>query len=371
MPNNGMTSFLISIGRTLSAIVIALMIVDVSLRTTFQRWGIVTETMDIQTPATLFAKLDYLRHFDGRRIVVLGDSVVYGHRMREAGDREWQHHTIPAALAARLEEHSPRRKTLVLNLGMNGATPADLDQLARMLIPLHVDCLVFDVNLRAFSGDFAAESARFSRPWLAGMTIDREFNLRPPAGISSFFESLEANLQSFAISHWYLYRVRDFVQWWLFDGNPSTPVRHFRDWLDQTLRQSTTSTQDDAVGDVLLMLQAKHRYDSITLTATNPQIDALNRMLRLLATSKQPSLFFYATEDSQRLPQLIDLQRYRRLIHDLGEIFAPFAMQGITYVPPLKGLLPQDYLDYGHLTEHGNAAVADSLLDGGLYQMLQ
>src|SRR5262249_6143699 len=48
------------------------------------------QTIDIQTPLQLQAKLDYLAAFRGRKVVLLGDSVMLGQALRDAHDAAWQ-----------------------------------------------------------------------------------------------------------------------------------------------------------------------------------------------------------------------------------------------------------------------------------------
>ena len=66
----------------------------------------------------------------------------------------------------------PDRPVLVMNLGINGALPQDLLRLSGLVASCRVDLLVMDVGMRAFSSDFAAADAQWSRSWLAHMSYD-------------------------------------------------------------------------------------------------------------------------------------------------------------------------------------------------------
>jgi lysophospholipase L1-like esterase len=327
------------------------------------------DVVDIQTPATLYAKLDYLRTFHGRRIAFLGDSVVYGRRMEETGDARWRDHTIPAHTQSLLQASYPNETILGMNLAMNGALPADIEQVVRMVLPLKPDCIVADVSLRSFSTDFAPENSRFSRPWLGDMRIGTSFNLHTKKLSAGSNDRLEAVLRDFALSHWRLYRIRDFVQWRVFNGEPSMAVGLFRNWLDQKLSGKAIQAPDP-LDDILLMLKAKNRHDSITLTPDNPQVAALKSTLEQIATSRQCALFFYATEDKGQLSELIDSQRYQDLQVQLAAIFAGYKDRGITYIPPLDSIKSEYYLDYGHLNDAGNMIVAKAIVDQGLRQSI-
>src|SRR5256885_8527017 len=85
-----------------------------------------TEVVELRSPEALAAKLEYLRTFDGYKCVLLGDSIIVGASMREHGDADWRAHTLNVLLEERLREVLPGRPVLVMNLGSNGAVPADL-----------------------------------------------------------------------------------------------------------------------------------------------------------------------------------------------------------------------------------------------------
>jgi hypothetical protein len=347
-----------------------LAIVEIALVVISRKTDMLSQVIDIQTPGALYAKLEYLRRFEGRRIVFIGDSVIYGRRMEEAGDAQWQAHTIPAQVGQRLNalrpQHDIMTKTLVMNLAMNGALPADLEQVVRLVTPLKPDCIVADISLRAFSADFIPEGSRFSRSWLAGMHVDDRFNLRTEAPLGEAFETA---LRDFATSNWQVYQLRDFAQWRIFDGQPAGAVRRIRDWLDQKMLSKPVAASDP-LDDILLTMRAKNRHDSITMAAENPQLAALKRMLDQLANSQQCAMFFYATEEKKQLTELIDTARYQKLQGELARLFVDYAARGIMYVPPLDSIPSVHYLDYGHLDAAGNAIVAGRLIEAGLGQLM-
>jgi hypothetical protein len=351
------------------SVLVAFIIVDAAIWLATRTTSLLQDVVDIQTPATLYAKLNYFRGFDGRRIAFLGDSVVYGRRMEEAGDSNWRTHTIPSHVETKLRAAFPQQNILTMNLAMNGALPADLEQAVRLISPLRPDCIVADISLRAFSADFAAETNRYSRNWLRYMQIDNSFDLHTDDPGWDLTGRIEARLRDLALSYWSLYRMRDFVQWRVFNSEPSEAVRRFRDWLDQRLSAKSPDVADP-LDDMLLMMKAKNRHDSVTLGDENPQVIALRHTLDRLATDKQCAVFFYATEEKKQLAQLMDPQRYQKLQSQLKQIFTPYADRGITFIPPLDSLKSEFYLDYGHLDDAGNAIVAGAILEGGVSQSI-
>jgi len=351
------------------SVLVVFVIIDAGIWLATRTTALLQDIVDIQTPATLYAKLNYFRNFDGRRIAFLGDSVVYGRRMEEAGDSSWRSHTIPSHVETLLRAAFPQQNFLTMNLAMNGALPADVEQAVRLISPLKPDCIVTDISLRAFSADFAAEKNRYSRNWLRNMKIDSSFDLHTNDPGWDLTGRIEARLRDLALSYWNLYRMRDFVQWRVFDSEPSEAVRRFRDWLDQRLTAKPPELADPLDG-MLLMMKAKNRHDSVTLVDENPQVVALRRTLDRLAADKQCAVFFYATEEKKQLAQLIDPQRYQMLQTRLKQIFTPYIDRGITFIPPLDSLKSELYLDYGHLGDAGNAIVAEAVFEGGVNQSI-
>jgi hypothetical protein len=324
-------------------------VIDAAIWLATRTTSLLQDVVDIQTPATLYAKLNYFRGFDGRRIAFLGDSVVYGRRMEEAGDSNWRAHTIPSHVETLLRAAFPQQNILTMNLAMNGALPADLEQAVRLISPLKPDCIVADISLRAFSADFAAETNRYSRNWLRNMQIDNSFDLHTNDPGWDLTGRIEARLRDLALSYWSLYRMRDFVQWRVFNSEPFEAV---------------------PLDDMLLMMKAKNRHDSVTLGDENPQVIALRHTLDRLAADKQCAVFFYATEEKKQLAELMDPQRYQKLQSELKQIFTPYVDRGITFIPPLDSLKSEFYLDYGHLDDAGNAIVARAILEGGVSQSI-
>lgn len=366
---NQVKDFVSNVARRAVPLLLVFCLLDIVIAYVVRKTGLLREVIDIQTPAALYAKLDALRSPQGRRIVFVGDSVVYGRRMEEAGDANWRRHTIPAHVETLLRAKFPAEAVTTLNLAMNGALPADIEQVVRLISPLKPDCIVADVSLRAFSADFVRDESRLSRPWLDTMRLDSRFNLQTHQGRLSGVDALETRLQNFALSNWWLYRMRDFVQWRIFDGEPADAVRRFRSWLDQTMRPKPLKVVDP-LDEVLLTLKAKSRYNSISLGVELPQVAALKRTLDRLAADKMCAIFFYAAEDKKQRDDLIEPRRYREQLAELERIFAEYADREIVYIGSTDTIKPEFYLDYGHLNDAGNAFVAQRIVEGGLEQAL-
>ncbi len=325
-----------------------LLLLDLALAAAVRAGGLLDEPIDLQSPTALFARLDHLRRFPGFKVVVLGDSVAYGRCMQEHGDAQWRQHTLSALLEAKFRQAFPDRPVLVMNLGINGALPADLERLAELLRPCAPDLLIFDVGLRSFSADFA-ESV-LSRPWLKQIALDAKGGYR---------EENEA-IRTFLANHWELYRLRDLLQAHLFDGPPRTYLQGLRDRANRAvLGQGTADHSAESEDDLLLALQISARFQSVSFQPANPQRQALERLLTSLENSAQKTLVFYAKENPARISSILSEEQHRQLSDELQMILRHHASTHVAFLPPVAALEPAHFLDLMHLNHAGHAILAE------------
>jgi lysophospholipase L1-like esterase len=334
--------------------------IDVALWFLLPASGIVRQTVDIQTPAVLSLKLEDLQRFQGIKVVILGDSLIYGGTMREHGDADWREHTLSRQLERRLAERYPGRPVMVANLGMNGILPVDLDHLVRIVMSVKPDLIVFDLSLRSFSRDFAAENDTQTRKWLARMDGG--------AGGGNMAAEDQAALgqmlRDFAARHWLLYRFRDFLQSVVFEGEPVNFMLNTRNSLDAWLKAAHFAVPgpDDAdLGNIVLIMRARSRYQSIDFEPDNPQRHALDRIFRRLTDADQPTVVFYANENPAMASQLLPDERMRDLRRGLSEAIAPNLSEKLLYLGPLHSLSADDFVDHVHLNREGYGRLAQEI----------
>lgn len=343
--------FLTRLAKSVAGLMIVIAISDIALRLAVPATGLDRQVVDIQTPSTLYFKLDALRQFKGTKIVVLGDSLIFGRTMRDKGDTDWQKHTLSSQLQEELARKYPDRPVMVSNLGMNGTLPVDLDQLVRIVTPLKPDLLIFDLSLRSFSRDFGSDNDAATRNWLGDLTISATGNYATTSGRTG----VERLIQDQMINYWYFYRIRDFLQSLLFDGQPVslfTGVRNAVDTWFKTQAKDKAEGQGD-LDDIVLLMRARSRYDNIDLAADNPQRQALEKTLQRLSAEDQAAIIFYATENPQMLPQLLPPPKFDALQRQLAEIIAPATSARRAFVGPLSIFSAGDYIDHVHLNRHG------------------
>lgn len=344
---------LLRLATAVAVLIGFLAVLDVVLRIVAPASGAFQVAVDVQTPATLYAKVEELRKAEGVKVAVLGDSLIFGRAMRDKGDKAWQAHTLSSQLQRWLAEKHPGRPVSVSNFGMNGTLPADLDNLVRIVLAAKPDVVVFDLSLRSFSRDFDRDGDLRTRDWLDALRVSDD------GTYSTAGRGIVKWSQDQLINHWFLYRSRDFFQALLFDGSPLNFLTGLRDQADKWFRGSKKTAEDD-LGDVVLLMRARSRYEKIDLAADNPQRQALDRVLQRLAAVKQPTLIFYATENPSVLPELLPRAKFDELQGQLAQIISSQSPGGV-FVGPLAIYPAADFLDHVHLNEAGYRRLTEVL----------
>jgi lysophospholipase L1-like esterase len=340
------------IGLLTVCVILFLVSVDILVNHFVISRGTINDIVEIQSPSVLEAKLDYLKHFGGYKVVLLGDSIIYGAVLREHGDHQWREHNLANVLTRRIRMDFPDRDVLVMNLGMNGAVPGDIEVLAHLLDDGCPDLVVLDISLRSFSEDFSLPAERLSRPWLAELEDQDAVPNR-----QSHASCLEHGLKKFLMQQWAIYRYRDFLQLRLLGKQPGEALRDLHEHIDQTLR-SPNATAENSEDEFILAMKARQRYQSIHLRPDHAQRQALEGLLTHLSQRKQKTVVFYAKENPQTITSLIDQREYAELIDCLEKIIISTAGPETRYLRSLAELGPERFLDHVHVDGRGYEILA-------------
>ena len=314
-----------------------------------------TEVVDIRSPDALAAKLEYLRTFDGYKCALLGDSLIVGQSMRDHGDADWRAHTLNVLLDQRLRERVPGRPVLVMNLGSNGAVPADLEELARIIEPLAPDLIVADIGLRSFSGDFRGPD-RMTQPWLADFPTPAPD--RPVVAADPNRHPVDRAIADGLAAHWALYRTRDLQQGLAFDGSPRDAVAR---WRDAHARREPARPAEDVDTQVELLFKARSRYAGIDLGPGGEQRQAFERLLRRWAAGRARAVLFYAAENPDVRDELLPPERYAELRRELLDLIRPAISSRLGFHPGATDVPASRYLDHVHVDAGGYRMLADDL----------
>lgn len=338
----------ISALRIAFVIIIFFVGLDVALRIVLFSWQVIDLPVDIQSPATLSLKLQRLETFDGVKVALLGDSLIYGHAMAEHGDTKWREHDLATLIQKRLQTKSPGMHSLALNLGMNGATVCDVKLALGLVLEALPDLVIMDLTLRSFSEDFNPEKERLTRPWLADMrsTYDWDTGFWTPR---------------FAEHYWMLYRSRNFLQYLILGAPPEIFARQQRDALIKRLTKDKFASMERLDANFLLIMQAKKRFESVSLSEDSAQVQCLKDILALLDRKKQSALFFYATENPGVRPSILDQGRYDRLLQRLQEIVDTHAGEHVRFISPVYYAPASRYLDQVHVDAKGYEMLLETL----------
>jgi hypothetical protein len=110
-----------------------------------------------------------------------------------------------------------------------------------------------------------------------------------------------------------------------------------------------------------LLLNARARYADISLTADNPQVQALVRMLRKLREAHVPALIFYATERPDVIDSISDAATHRRRLGLIAGFIEQNRGSEQVYIGPLESLKNEDFIDHVHVLPEGYRKYADSI----------
>jgi lysophospholipase L1-like esterase len=328
-----------------SVLVFALALVasDLAVATFVCRSDLAWRPVEMQHPSTLLAKLDRLRNAPHPRVVLVGDSLIYGGILEEFGDADWRSHGLGEQLADAIEQRVGRRP-FVLNLGMNGALPADLEALVPLVAACDVDWIVLDIHLRPFSTDFSAPARQMSRSWLRQVTVGSDGQARwRPDGTTGWLAGRLSEFSSVA-------RARGLIQ----ENLLSAGVVH-----RPAVRPGTPQADTDADFQALVKLaQLKNRLKALDLDPDAPQVAALRRTLAGLAARGQRHVVFYAKENPDLLPDVMDGDEHAAWSRRLTELVTQSQGPAGVFVPPVAELRSEHFLDLTHLNAEGYRLLA-------------
>jgi hypothetical protein len=333
--------------RVLVVLALSLVVLDQLVDVSCRCSALPERLVDVNHPSVLIAKLDRLRNTPGPKVVLVGDSLIHGGILARFGDAEWQEHGLGEQLAAELCEATDQRP-FVINLGMDGALPADLEYLVPLVITCGADWVILDIHLRPFSSDFSPPDRQMSRRWLRELhpDVDGRVVWRPDGGP---VEWLAGRL----CDHSAILRNRMLIQ----EACLSTaPVDH------PVLRAPPPMTDSDIDMQALVKLsQLKNRLRTVDLRPDDPQVAALNRVLSGLRNARQRHVVFYATENPALLADVMEPAEHASRFAQLAKFVTTAQGPTGTFVGPLPELQPEHFIDYTHLNAGGYRMLARRL----------
>jgi hypothetical protein len=303
---------------------------------------------DIQTSETLCLKIDRLRNFEGRKVVVLGDSLALGESMRRHGNVDWRRQEISHAIAAAMPSNQP---TLVMNLGLNGGLPADQDVILKLMKDIKLDTVVAFATIRSFSSDFAQPKDAHSRAWFADLAAHGCQRMAK--------RDLASRVRAFLSDNMMLYRASDLLQRYVLDDSLRAAAASLR-----TRWGSTKAAAGDGNPQETMFL-ARRRFLNITYDKPHQQVEAFERSHAALRNQAERTIYVYSREASRQLPSLIGRQAYLRQRAELAKLIGQHC--GMVYIDSPE-IPAERYIDYVHVDAAGYKLLASqiSAADGAL-----
>ncbi len=346
------------------ALIVALVFVVVDFALPgWERRLVVDEVADLNSPAALGAKLKYLRDFPGQRIALLGDSVVLGRVLADGGDADWRQKTLAALLTEHVAKQSSE-PTAIVNLSFNGALPADLAEVGRLLEGVNPHLIVADIGLRAFSADFSAGPQAFTRPWLPRVQWTPDGSVRIWPERLTWASRQESRLDSWLARHWRAYRLRELARQTICDGELRRIVEPLRQRLIRAGGGSLAvqqSTEERENAELDLLMKARSRYQTIALNDEHAQTRGLRQLLATVQSHGWPTLVFFTWESPDVREALLDREPYAARRQELQALIQPYLSERVRFSPGLESLPADRYLDHIHIDAAGYRALVDSL----------
>ena len=328
-------------------VVFLLVLVESGVRYAIRNTRLLETPVDIQTPAILLSKLNYISQLEGKKIVLIGDSLMFGRSMRDHGNHQWMDHTLDTKIKNELRAKG--KEINIINLGIEGAVPADMELLLDLVIKTSPDALIINTGLRSFSKDFNTGYG-LTRIWLRDFMYDAESSAMSTVLPEDLASRIETTIKNFMINHWVTYRLRDYMQWLVLETTPRKAADNVVDKINSYLIGNEMSIDEK---DLITMLKAKKRYKSITLDDGDVQKESLKRIVSKLNENKIKTIFFYGRENPKKLKKVISEKRYKKLLISF-ENTLNLSNESIQYISPEEIDIPPDYyLDMVHVNSDG------------------
>ncbi|MBD5606761.1 MAG: hypothetical protein IAI48_16960 [Candidatus Eremiobacteraeota bacterium] len=329
-----MASFVRAFVVPLLVCIVALACTDVFVRAAFPT----TERLsDNFSSAYLRMVVDRMRD-EPRQVVILGDSVLWGYRLRAD-------ESAPAVLA--------RAGVANVNLSYEGGSPANTYAMLRYLLARGVrpGIVVFNVNQKTFN---AADSAyatlhpsvsALARPFIA--SSDAALLAPAPSGTT-----FDARLDRDVASVWRLYAIRTDVRELFFGDIDAAHALH------DVLETATGAKARNDAAHAPTPDKFEGTYDLAPLDDGNVSVRYLSRTIETLCAYHIRALAILTPTNHTLLHEYIDNPQYER---NLAFVRTRLERGGVRVVNLDRAFGDRDFFDNDHLTAAANRRLAHDL----------
>jgi len=299
-----------------------------------------------------------IRHDRGRKIVVLGDSVMAAH-----GLPYWA--TTSGLLAQHWRRHDSQGRTRVYDLAMDASRPGDEFAVLFKVIAAHPDIVVIEMNVQMFSRA-QAEEIPFSYPYLHRVVQQ----LPAYQAAAKRLRLPETDPREDAISHaaqgaWALYRYRELLDGLLIGGAPLERLRGAPPVPIAVLAEPTSLYPGvfvpwyDRHDVAYFHSQMGQAYVDTPFDAyPNPSLFFADQIVRYLNGHHVRAVVFLTPVNHGLIDPVVAPAAYAAHVQRLNRIFEG---QSFVYLNAQAALPDRFFLDDDHLTPMGHVRLADAL----------
>lgn len=324
--------FVLLLARVLASCLAVLIVVDLGLRVAFPHFLRVHDNF-----SAAYLRREITEGGLDRKVVFLGDSVLWGYRL----------HPAQAAVSQLSADGIPAE-----NLSFEGGSTVNTYAILRLMTAWHIKprAVVFNVNLKEFNAEDSAYRTLY--PGLEQLVWPYLTRHERSLLKETQKNTLDAKLDRFLSNHWMLYGMRADIRATLFGSADAGSAVHamVNYYSGEYAREQLAHqpTPDKFLGT----------YDLTPLDDTNVEVVYLQKIVSLLKSQHIEAYALLTPQNHQLLHDYIDTPEYDQQLAYVAHILRPGGVHVLDYD---KSIPPRDFLDNDHLTVSGNRRLASML----------
>jgi hypothetical protein len=279
-----------------------------------------------------------------KKIVIMGDSVMYGSGLFANGIKKWREATIPAYLRHYLPQYK------IVDLSLDGCLLPDFLELYRYAKTINPEWIIIDLNYRMFASKYQTSESKLSRKWLGNKELISKSRFDWQMVNADYFMEVGRKYSD-------LFRYAESLR-----GAVFFPSREER--MNMFLKKILPSDnwQESIDNDVLLKLKIKPYYFSPELDEKVIAIQTLINLVRQLKNDHQKFIIFYTPQNLAFIEEVWEEASFRYNIQFVNQIFQSEVDQNqYHYYDWTNKYTAESFWDHCHLTPEFNRDMAREL----------
>ncbi len=329
---------------------------DTAVRNGSSTGAVVVRRLPAEDPDSLNLWKEDLVEQDGRKVVFLGDSVVYGSGVPEEGQ------TIPSYFASYIQMLLPDEDIKVYSFSLKGCTPVDATRILEYVVDARPDLVIYDINIGWFASQ--TETGHQQLTQLSSAEPIRQ-DVSADQQNQSGNERIENVLGQVVNEYWSLYRYRIFLNYLLF-GEPIRDILMAEGKIAEKTTMEEELFQEDQFKpwyekDFSFLKANSGKLGLCTLDASNPHWNYYNQFMETLH-SNQINAVFFTVPRNRTLYLKYGLLDEKVFAFKQNQLIDVARRNGITTYDFTFSVKDDYFTDTIHMTKEGNQAVAKMLV---------